>query len=145
MVVLNYKVRDELSGLKEVIDYPRNGRRESHGDGENWWVCVFNPEIQYPAVIDNVEVTQKVKFLGLDPDDDNVFHWLQDYPLTWQFINGRQALSIPASPQKLWQAFHRISTENENSQDEGLFFPEDGQYPGLGTRPLSGSKTASTK
>ena len=62
---------------------------------------------------------------------DYISRWIADYFLTWQFGTGKQALSIPPSPQELWAAFHGTLTGYEYRKDDGLFFPGDDEYPGL--------------
>jgi len=108
------------------IDYPRAGRRESHGDGENWWVCVFNKNAKFPKVIENTQVTQTVSFKGFDVENNKLWDWLGDYALTLPlFPNGIQALSIPPSPAKLWEKFRKAMFETYSDEKEmanhGLF------------------------
>ena len=115
-ITLDYLYEDP--GRK--IDYPLKGS----GHGDNWWVCVFNPEAQYPAVLDNVDVTWKISFLGSGIDGHLFAH---DGFLTWAKDSFLQnALSIPPNRQELFKAFYLamldLFDDEEHMNANGLYF-----------------------
>ena len=71
-------------------------------------ICVFNRDEPFPAVIDNTEVIQTVKFLGPEIDGPGILGWLGDLMLALgttltQF--NPLAFTIPPKPEDLWKAF----------------------------------------
>lgn len=109
-----------------IIDYPRPELRTTKGEGDNWWVCVFNPEAQYPAVIENVEVTWDISFLGNDFSSlGKTFSWIEAFIFQWIPTFSSRSLSIPPEAQKLWEAFYDEMTyvrkDEKEREDRGLF------------------------
>jgi len=81
-------------------------------------VCVFNKNAKFPKVIENTNVVQTVSFKGFDLEDDNWKRWIQDYFLSFQLDfmgTGSQALSIPPSPERLWEKFRDTMERREPS------------------------------
>jgi len=103
--------------------------RKGAGICENWWVCVFRPEKQFPAVIENTEVTQTVSFIGNGFGNlGDVANWFGAFLTQWLPSAASLSLSIPPEPQKLWEAFHKAM--DTRYKDRTIRENEKGLYLG---------------